>query len=108
MLDLSLELKTVEVKLGGKTCTLVELDGTQRDKYSTDLGKRIVFVEGKAQGFKNFEKLQTSLLKLCLKDDGGTLIPEATLLSYPSSVLATLFKEAQKLNGLDELEGKNG
>jgi len=109
--DLSLELKSVPVVLGGVPFSLVELTGESRDKYMTEMSQRMKYDgKGKPTGLKSYNGLQAMLLTLCLRDQTGEAVKAADIQKYPSSAQNKLFEMAQEMNGLGELgeeEAKN-
>lgn len=111
MLEFTLDLKEIPVKLRKgdevKEYSLREMTGLQRDQYLTELSRRMKMdATGKAS-IQSFDGLQADLLTRCLYD-GETAITKVELQGYPSSVQSKLFAEAQKLNGLDLEENKEG
>ena len=114
-LKFELKLKELSVEMVGtddqaKTYTLREVSGKQRDLFLNDMSKRVDFAKGEAQSISNFEGLQAGLLALCLYDENNKLVTKDVIQGYPSSVISSLFAEAQKLSGLDadaENEAKN-
>jgi len=101
-LNFKLSREELPVILDGKNYKLKELTGKQRDTFLNNVGQRMNFVAGKAQGMKSYDGLQSSLLALCLYDDADKLVSEKDIQEYPASVQTKLFKAAQELNGLDE------
>jgi len=102
MLEFTLSLKEVPVTLDGKEYKLVELNAKQRDQFLNGVGGRMKYVNGKLQGMSNYEGLQASLLSLCLYDSEGKLVKTDIIQSFPAGLVSKLFKEAQKISGLDE------
>lgn len=103
--EFSLQLEERKLKLDGEVYTLRELAGTGRGKYLTGIASRLVINPdtGKPVSMKNFDGLETSLLRLCLYGPDGSLVPEDIMQKWPSSVLAKLFEMALELAGLGEL-----
>lgn len=107
-LTFELKLKCIPVELNNsagvpETYTLSELTGVQRDEYLNDTASRMKFDgQGKAQGVKDFKGMQAKLVSLCLtKGSGGAPVTVETINTWPASVVSALFKEAQKLSGLE-------
>lgn len=100
---LTLALQSRMVKLDDQVYTIRELDGTARGKYLNGVSSRVIMGSGgRPIGMKDFTGLETALLKLCLYDPQGVLVPEAVMLAWPSSVLGSLFIIARDLSGLGE------
>jgi len=100
----SLKLKTIEIPIEVEegqevTFTIKELTGKQRDEFLNDQSKRA----GKEGGMpKNFTGVFSSLLKLCLYDPTGNLVPVAVIDSWPSELSTELFMQAVALSGLNK------
>lgn len=107
-IELSLELKSQTVKLGGRPYTVRELDGAARGLYLNSMSNRVkINAQGKPVGMTTFEGLETSLLKLCLYDDiDGVLVSEKEMAHWPASVLSKLFDIASDLSGLNDAAKK--
>ena len=103
--DLLLNTQPVMLKEGGqeKLYTLQELTGSERDKYLNFMkGRMKVNSDGTRGGIDDFNGLQARLLSMTLKDPEGKLVPEEVLQKWPARVQTLLFKESQKLSGLDD------
>lgn len=93
---------------------LREMMAGERDKYLDQLSKRIrLDATGKPCGIQKFEGMHAELLSRCMFKGGDTTpVPMDTVQKWPATVVAELFKEAQKLNRLTEDEkadpAKNG
>lgn len=111
-LTFELKLKSIPVELANpvsnvpESYTLSELTGDKRDEYLNDTASRMKFdAQGKAQGVKDFKGMQAKLVSLCLtKGNGGEKVSIDTINTWPASVVSALFKEAQKLSGLETPE----
>jgi len=110
-LKFTLKLKEVPVDIVDidgqeKVYILQELTGAQRDIFLNEMGERLKYTGGKAQGLTNYEGLQAGLVSLCLFDDKKEPVKKEVIQSYPASVLSSLFDAAQELSGLvvDEKE----
>ena len=96
-------LKEVPVTVDGKSYILRELDGRQKGKYLNKMGSRIVLNnKGEVSSFKDYAGLESTLLELCFYDEENKLVPSAVMDTWPSTILTTLFDEAQILSGLNE------
>ena len=105
-----LDFKKIPVGIGGEDYVLVELDGRERDKYLNTLTGRLkTGTDGKSQGVKNFEGLQSSLLSKSLKKivDGMEVgVTEIIIQGWPARVQATLYDEARELSALGDEKKK--
>lgn len=98
---LTLKKKTLEVLLDGDRYVLSEMNGKDRDVYVGRVSGQMRFnSEGKPQGLKSSEGLQSLLISLSLTDAAGKRVPESTILSWPAEALTALFAKAQVLSGL--------
>lgn len=111
-----LELVTIPVKLrkDGKNinCELRELLGDDRDKYlSVIAGKTKTNSEGKPQGIKNFDGIQSSVLKRALFNlDKDAFFTEAEINAFPNRVLDPMVDwvlETSRLGEEAEEKAKN-
>ena len=107
IIELPLDRETKQVKLKGsgnkvKEYVLTELDGTARDEYLGEMGKRMKTVNG-ATEIKNYKGLQASLIAMCMTDKGsGEPVTLDEVQALPGKTLTKLFKICQDLNGLGE------
>lgn len=114
-LSFSLALKEIPIEITDaqgekKKYTLKELSGKQRDAYLSSMSKRMNFVNGQAQGLKDYNGIHTALLSRCLYDEHDELVKDTELQEYPATVLAVLYKKAHELSGLGDgaaAEAKN-
>lgn len=85
---------------------LREMAASARDEYLNSLGDRVrIDKDGRPIGVKNFKGMQSDLLVRCLFLKGEDKpIPASAIQSWPSSVVAELYKEAQTLNHLNQTE----
>lgn len=81
---------------------LVELDGASRDKWITDQNRKVKFVEGKSAGMATLEGVQAELLAMCVVDHTNARLSVQAIQKWPATTQNTLFKIAQKMNGLDK------
>ncbi len=80
---------------------LREMVASARDGYLDTLSERISTDEtGKATGVRKFNGIQSDLLSCCLFRKDNTLVQKDEIQGWPSSVVSSLFEEAQKLNHL--------
>lgn len=106
-LTLSLKRNTLPVTLTDddgieKNYELRELSGADRDRYLTDMSKRMSYgKDGKAQGISNFDGLQARLVSMSLYDSEGKQVPFDQIQSFPAKVLSALFDAAQELSALN-------
>ena len=105
-LEFSLKLKEQGVKIttpngNVKNYVLKELTGEQRDSFLNMMASRLVMKDGKVQSLSSFDGLQASLVAECLYDEKGESIDKDIIQKYPAQVLASLFKAAQELSGMD-------
>lgn len=89
--------------------TLVEMDGAQRDEYLNDSAARMEIVPGETDDkgnprtrIKDYKGLHAKLLTICMVSELGKPPTLAEVQSWPAAVQSQLYKEAQKLNRLDE------
>lgn len=107
-LKFSLKTSTVPVTLeaNGKVVDyeLREMTAAARDTYLDSLGERLrVDKDGKPAGIKKFEGMQADLLTRCLfSTQQNKTVSRDEVQGWPSSVVSALFKEAQKINLLNE------
>jgi hypothetical protein len=98
-----LSLIEVPVSIEGKKYTLREASGGAAIQYrnamlaSTKLGPGGTVTS--VSGMANIEPL---LVSLCLFDEKGKRVSEATIKNWPSRVLKTLFDRAKEISELDE------
>lgn len=82
---------------------LREMHGTGRDAYLQSMAGRMrTDAKGNIIGVKNFDGLQASLLSKCLYDEVDELVSVKEIQAFPTKAVITLFKAAQKLNGLEQ------
>jgi len=83
---------------------LREMTASVRDKYLDGVKERVqVGVDGKPS-VKKFDGMQADLVSRCLFQKDGTAVPTKTIQEWPSSVVSSLFSEAQKINQLGGTE----
>jgi hypothetical protein len=114
-LSFTTTIKTLPVEIDGKTYTLKELNGTQRDSYLTDNAGRQKWVKGEIAGIKDLDQMQAKLIHLSLFDTTGKQVPLETIQSWPASTVSGLFDAARDLSKLgkekepsEEDKAKNG
>lgn len=105
MKDYTSTRKKVELSIDGKVFSIQEFTGLLKDKYFAAMGDKVEVTttpEGKSVArVKSFEGLQTLLVQHCLYDENGSVVSPEFVGNLPATVLDDLFKEAQKINGLD-------
>ena len=111
VLSFDLEREEIPVKLGGRDCKLVEMDGQEKDKYLKAENNKMK-VDGSGNRHMNdFNDSHALLISYCLRDENGDRVPVAVIRDYPSKVQMKLHQECMILNGFskreDEEEGKN-
>lgn len=110
-LVISLDLKSTPVTLTKgevkKPYSICEMTGTLRDQYLADTKSR-TRMNGDKMEMDSYEGLYADLLCRCLRDKDGKLLTKQEVQEFPSSAQQTLFKEAQKLNGLFGEEKEQG
>lgn len=112
--NFSLELEEEHVTIADEKYVLVELTGTQRDKYLNGLGARMKVEPGSKPGtapqLRNFDGLQASLVAMALRKlgDDGTRGPVAqnTIQAWPAKTVSALHDIAKRLSGLDDDDEK--
>ena len=88
---------------GERKGTLQEMTGAQRDEYLNKMTARMKFNDqGKVVGVKEFTGLQASLVSRCLYWANGDMSTMEEAQALPASALDVLYKEAQKMNRLDD------
>jgi len=112
----SKKLKEIEIEIDEQAYILREFTGVTRDKYLNDVRGRMIDTDpvklaaGNVQ-IRNLDGLQASFVALCLFEKGADEpVPYATINSWPATLVAELFDDAQKLNGMGpkaEVEAKN-
>lgn len=111
-LELSLCVTKVPVTLtNGEGAALQlemrEMDASNRDRYLDRLANRVrLDTDGKPAGIKKFDGMQGELLSLCLHRPDGSLVPEAEIQKWPTSIVSQLYKAAQELNYLNREAGE--
>lgn len=114
VLRLSADLQEIPVVLTSKKngemkWRMVELDGEQRNKYLNQMSSRVkVGVDGKTVGIKSFDGFQSDLLVRCLIDEKGDHVEKEVIEALPASTQQELFRQAQKLSGLDNKKDDEG
>ena len=109
-LKFNLKASAVQVTLeGGAGPTdfeLREMTAAARDSYLDAVGERVTIdKEGKPAGIKKFDGMQADLIARCLYDrSSGEAVTREVIQTWPSSVVASLFNEAQKINHLSGAE----
>lgn len=108
VIRVTLKLKTCPVEVEDedgtiKKYTMREMDGTLRDAHMKSMGERVRYDNtGKAVGLKSFDGLQAGMLAKVMFDEEGKQVDVKVIQKWPSSTQNTLFKHAQKMNGMDE------
>lgn len=81
---------------------LVEMSAALRDQYLDTVAARMHIVNGQPAGIKKFDGMQADLLSRCLLKEDGKPVTPSEIQGWPSSVVASLFDEAQKINSLNK------
>lgn len=110
----SLKLKSENVILEDENgsdahYTIRELTGKERAGYLTFMASRASVNQqtGEAR-IKDARGIDSGLLKLCLYDSAGKLVPETIIEAWPSSTVEYLSGIASKLSALRDTEEGNG
>lgn len=105
-LEFSTKLKEVPVKLDGKSFTLRELGGEERDQYVDLINERLtISKDGEVESISQYAGIRSRLVSDSLFDSDGKNVSIEEVGKYPSSVLQSLFEKAQELSAISE-EGK--
>jgi len=103
-------LVPVDLEIDGKIepYELREMSAAARDSYLDVMSDRLRFdKDGNTAGVKKFEGMQADLLSRCLyRHNALAPVGKSVIQGWPSSVVAGLFAEAQKINLLGT--GKEG
>ena len=106
-MDFELEFESLPVRIRNpqsgevEEYLLVELSGVDRDKYMNLMGKRLVVV-GKGSKISDYTNLEAELISRSLKHvDSGKFVAVDKIKHWPAKVISKLFKEAQRISGLD-------
>ncbi len=101
-LDLELAFASFPVRLAGKEYTLREMNGEDADAATNDVISRLK-TDGKT--VSSVKDLRARFLSMCLFDQGtGQKVPMAHIRTWPTTVIAKLYKRGQQLNGMDDSE----
>ena len=120
-LEFSLKLNSIPVILtevdGTKSnCVLSEFNGVSKDEWFEFVQSRMNIskvvdatkeeddkeVKVEIKEGKDVKGMEATLISLCLYGPDGKLMPKDRIQKFPSRILSSLFKEAQKLNGLSD------
>jgi hypothetical protein len=83
--------------------SIKELTGADRDSWLSEQNPKIdKTVDGKSADIRDYDGLYSTLLKYCLYDPQGKLVPEDTIQTYPGGAQEALHAVAVTLNGLDK------
>ena len=83
--------------------SIKELTGADRDSWLGEQNPKLdKAVDGKSVDIRDYDGLYSTLLKYCLYDPKGKLVPEDVIQSYPGSAQEALHAIAATLNGLDK------
>jgi hypothetical protein len=85
-----------------KDYILRELDGAERDRWLTIMGKKMKMGTSGPTGVQDFTGIQAELLGLSIVDEEGKKVNVPTIQSWPSSVQTALFKIVQEMSGLGD------
>ena len=120
-LEFSLKLNSIPVVLtevdGTKSnCVLSEFNGVSKDEWFEFVQSRMNIskvvdatkeeddkeVKVEIKEGKDVKGMEATLISLCLYGPDGKLLAKDRIQKFPSRILSSLFKEAQKLNGLSD------
>ena len=124
-LEFILKLNSIPVVLtevdGTKSnCVLSEFDGERKDEWFEFVQSRMNISKIVGEGEEDDEDvdvkkvkveikegrdvkgMEATLISLCLYGPDGKLLAKDRIQKFPSRILSSLFKEAQKLNGLSD------
>jgi len=97
--------QTEPVKLSGKDYYLREASGDAATKFANARLNCIKLgPDGKPQTVRGIADVEPLLVSLCLFDESGKNVPEATVRSWPARVQKALFERAKEMSRLDDLE----
>ena len=97
--------QTEPVKLSGKDYSLREASGDAATKFANARLNCIKLgPDGKPQTVRGIADVEPLLVSLCLFDETGKNVPEATVRSWPARVQKVLFERAKEMSHLDDLE----
>lgn len=104
------EQKTEPIKFktsgGVKDYILRELMGPDLAKWQAHDASRITVTRNRIDMAPGaFRDYCAVLINMCLFDETGIAIPKATIMSWPSTAITSLFDKCQTMNGLNA-EGK--
>lgn len=95
----------VTLKIGGvdRQFALVELTGTQRDKYLNFTGGKMKYRKGKPEGLANFDNLEAFLISLALqpRDNKPPLTPDQ-INRIPAKHSGKLADKVREMSGLEK------
>ncbi|MFA5376327.1 MAG: hypothetical protein WC455_11335 [Dehalococcoidia bacterium] len=97
--------QTEPVKLSGKDYSLREASGDAATKFANARLSCIKLgPDGKPQTVRGIADVEPLLVSLCLFDESGKNVPEATVRSWPARVQKVLYDRAKEMSHLDDLE----
>ena len=109
-LKFSLKLTELPVEIENEdgsvsTYVLKEMDGAKRSTFLNDQSWRVKLKpDGEPESVSDYKHMQENALTLCLYDPDGKLVPVAVLEKWPGAVLTALYKAAQALSGMGEVQ----
>lgn len=103
VLHISIEAESGE---GTIEYQLREMTAAARDAYLDRQSGRLKLVDGKPSGIVKMSGLQADLISCCLFDSTGKNVSIEEVQTWPSQMVTDIFKQAQKLNGLNLEEGE--
>lgn len=105
MITEDLTPQTEPVKLSGKAYSLREASGDAATKFANARLNCIKLgPDGKPQTVRGVADVEPLLVSLCLFDETGNNVPEATVRSWPARVQKVLYDRAKEMSHLDDLE----
>ena len=104
--DTKLETQPVILVVDGeeRRYELRELLGRERDSFLNELQAQTNFINGRPAGLKDYRGMHAHLLTKVLFDPNGKSVPKEFVQGLPARITTALFKEAEKMNGLEQTE----
>lgn len=101
-LEVKTTLKEIPVTIDGILYRIREMTGSELSTWrNLDSGSISVDEDGRATiSGLSMRDPEVELLSACLYDEQGSRVPPATIRKWSATALQTLYREAQKLNGL--------
>lgn len=110
--EYSTKLKSQAITIDGKTFSVREMTGTQREDWTAGNMDRMVLGEdGKPTGaLKDYRGIKMDLLVQSVRNDKGDLVTKDFIDTFPPSLMDVLHGIASEMSGVkvDDEEGKAG